>query len=405
MDASEVDGEVTELLTQLDHTAPAYADHYEDVLHGLAGCPVRRSEHHGGFWVVSSFDEARAVVSDQERFSSQANGIALPSAGKSVLIPAEVDPPLHRDYRRVINPYLSPTTVRDLRPDAQSVANSLIDGFIDAGEVDMTGDYIVPLLAHTFALHILRVDLATAEAGHQLVERARQSIAVEDRMVNLQALARWCGEVLEVRRGTPVEDDGFLEGLMQGEVEGRPLSVDEQTRMLMNVTLGGIDTTTSVFTSAMTSLCLQPDLQDQLWADPARLLSTAVEEFLRHSAPSTPARTCMEETVVGDQVFAPGDKVLIHLPAANRDPEAFDAPNEIDLERTPNHHLAFGAGAHHCLGSHFARLMLRVSLEALIERVQDLRLAPGETSTYRPGQTRSPTGGLRCQFVPRQKTA
>jgi cytochrome P450 len=133
------------------------------------------------------------------------------------------------------------------------------------------------------------------------------------------------------------------------------------------------------------------------------LLTPAIEEFLRHGAPASTVRTCIRDTTLGNQSLAQGDKVFAHLPAASRDPAIFDAPHDVDLERSPNHHLAFGAGAHHCVGSHFARLLLRVGLEVMIERVEDLRLSPGEFVTFRPGQTRTP-GALRCQFARRVGT-
>ena len=192
---------------------------------------------------------------------------------------------------------------------------------------------------------------------------------------------------LEDRRQHPGDD--LLSELLTTEVDGKPVDDGIVLGMAALVLIAGVDTTWSAIGSSLWHLAAHPDDRKRLAVEP-ELMSTAVEELLRAYAPVTMAREVTEDIEYRGCPMKAGDKVLMNFPAANRDPEAFDQPDTVQLDRAHNRHVAFGSGIHRCAGSNLARMELQVALEEWMARIPEFELASGQDITWAGGQVRGP---------------
>ena len=153
--------------------------------------------------------------------------------------------------------------------------------------------------------------------------------------------------------------------------------------------IAGIDTTWSSIGSALWHLATHPEDRKRLVDEP-ELIPTAVEEFLRAYSPVSMARIAKEDTTLGDREVKKGDRVILSFPAANRDPEAFENPEEVIIDRERNRHVAFGSGIHRCAGSNLARMEMQVAIEEMLRMIPEFELEDGGEVTWAGGQVRGP---------------
>ncbi len=174
----------------------------------------------------------------------------------------------------------------------------------------------------------------------------------------------------------------MVDAITTAQIDGRPITDDEIIGAVQLLILGGLETTAGALGLALIRFCQQPELPAQLRADP-ELIPDAIQELLRLE-PSfvSVGRTAVRDTVLAGQSIKTGDKVLIHWASANRDGGEFTDPDAFDLGRTRNRHLSFGVGPHRCLGSNLARMNMRIALEELLRRMEDIRLADGAAIRY-----------------------
>ena len=183
------------------------------------------------------------------------------------------------------------------------------------------------------------------------------------------------------RRRTDGFGDDLFSVIMQASVNGVPLNDDEITSFGFQLLLGGLDTTSGFTGNVLVELDRRPDLRQRLIEEP-HLMRSATEEFLRHSTPVQGlGRLVVRDCEVAGQQLHQGDRIMMLYAAANRDPAAFEDPAELNIERTPNRHMAFGVGPHRCIGSNFARVMFRVMITAILERIPDFRIC-GEVERF-----------------------
>ena len=198
-------------------------------------------------------------------------------------------------------------------------------------------------------------------------------------------------ERLEARKEAADPGDDLVGVLLQAETDGRPLGEDELLFFTMLLLLGGLDTTSSAIAMAFYHLATHPEDRERLVAHP-ELLDSAVEEFVRVATPVQGlGRTVTTDTTLGGCPLSAGDRVFLLWASGNRDPEAFDRPDEVVLDRHPNHHLGFGAGPHRCVGSHAGKLMMKIALEELLPVLGDFEVADSGRLVWVGGETR----GLR----------
>jgi cytochrome P450 len=332
------------------------------------------------------------VAQDWETFSS-AYGLTVPVSPIAVRnLPVEIDPPLHRVFKRLINAYFTPAAVAPWEDRTRKLVTRLIDEFVEKGHCDFMADFARPYPALSFfdvainapADDVERVAYLASKSGSPNDPEAAACWA---------GLSAWINDFVEQRRQERPRGD-VVDAVLNAEIEGRPITQEEIIGTVQLLILGGLETTAGALGSMIIRFCRQAEIPDALRRDPD-VIPRAVEELLRLDGPFISiTRTVMRDTEIGGQVIKKGEKVIIYWASANHDQSEFVEAEDFDPDRERNRHLAFGAGPHRCAGSNLARLNLRVALEEITRRLWDLRLQDGATSI----STRRSTGRRsRCR--------
>lgn len=391
--------ELDHLLQDFDFAAPYWDEHFYDTQRVMrAECPHLRSERYGGFWALTRYADVVRVMTAPDEFSSDVPATFF-AAERPALWPTETDDPLHRDIRRLLNPYFMAKQLDLLTPDLQSLANGIIDEFVANGRCDAATDFAGTFAKHSFFRYILNTPLSELDTVSGYVDMVMRGDDEATAAQGFGSLALWSAATLARRAEEPRRDD-VIDALLHGTVLGRPLTMEEQIWTLLPVTLGGLDTSATVLGFGIHQLALQPALQERV-RDDSSALTAAIDEFLRLGAPAPAVRKLTKDIELGGTQLRAGEKVLLAIWSANRDDDEFENADMVDLDREGrgNRHLAFGIGPHRCLGSSLARLLIRVGIQELLARVEDLRLTEGMTPQYRTSEMRI------CHSVPIDFTA
>ncbi|MBL7488238.1 cytochrome P450 [Frankia sp. AgB1.9] len=370
-----------------DHQSTELANDFHPTLaRTRSRCPVTHSDQYGGFWVATGYEEVLGVAQDWETFSS-AQGITIAQTEKHTILPVTIDPPLQREFRRVINPYFRPVVVAEWEKVTRDLVNRLIDDFIERGEcefMDAFARQLPGLSFFDFALHAPKEDLAQVNEWAMLTSKP-----VPEARDALFKLAGWISELITERRRTGPRGD-VVDAVLAAEIEGRPITDIEAIGTIHLLILGGLDTTAGVLGMAMLRFCAHPEIPELLRNRPD-LLTNAVEELIRlDSSFISVARTATKDTEVGGCPIKAGEQVLMYWAAANHDENEFEDPETFDPERARNRHIAFGAGPHRCAGSNLARMNLRIAVEEIVSRLRDIRLAPDADIHWHSTYNRAP---------------
>jgi cytochrome P450 len=345
-------------------------------------CPVAFDGAHGGFWLVTDYDNVVAVANDNETFAHKyevdaPDGVTYHGICGIPRVPnnprlgvAEIDGPDHHDLRRALNAVFAPPAVERLRPTMERITTWFLDQHIQSGAVDLVLDFTSPVPA---VLTLQMMGLPCGNWEHYAEFFHASSAHPNGSPGYLAATARapeMMAELLEYvgyRRAHLGEDLTSL--LLRLELSGRALTDLDVAEILWNLVGGGLDTTTALTSWALHHLGTHPEARERLIAEPA-LMPTAVEEFLRYYSPNENlTRTASRDVELGGRRIRRGDRVWISWVSGNHDARAFDAADEIVLDRSPNRHLAFGLGGHRCIGSHLARAETTVMLREVLQRI------------------------------------
>lgn len=353
--------------------------------------PTARTPGGEGFWVLSRYDDIVAAASDAAAFSSHTGGGRdgggtliedLPSGFAAGVLLNMMDDPRHRLVRRLVAPAVTPRMMRALEDDLRARTAAILDAATARPRCDFLVEVAaeLPLQAIAMLLGVPQTD------RHQLFTWATATLDYDDRQLgemNDRAAAAsgemfaYGSRLIDDKRRAPTDD--LLSAVVHGTVAGadgapEPLS-EIEVQMFFNLLVhAGSETTRNSLALGVLALIERPADWQRLRDTPA-LLPTAVEEMLRWAS-STPynRRTATRDLRLGEQTIRAGDKVTLWWASANRDDAIFAEPFAFDLARAPNPHLAFGHGAHFCLGAALARLEIRVVLEALLERCDAIEL-------------------------------
>lgn len=388
-------------LRHFDHLSDDLAQDLPETMARLRErCPVTRSDAHGGFWVVSGHEEALKVAQDWGTYSS-AHGLAITDlpAGMARNLPVQADPPEALIFKRLVTPYFSPAAIARWEKPTRDLANQLIDGFIAHGECEFMDAFARPLPSRSFFQHAIN---APGEDLAEVSRLASKSSTPKDPDARecWTGLRAWVGDFLETRRGQEPRGD-VVDAVIAATIDGRPITADEAIGAVQLLILGGLETTAGALGHTLIRLCADPGTQEDLRHHPERI-SAAVTEFLRLD-PSfvSVGRTAVRDAELAGHLVKSGDKVLIHWASANRDAREFGDPDRFDPGRERNRHLTFGAGPHRCIGSHLARMNMRIALEEILRRMDDVKLTEGAEIRYHAGLTRSPVT-VPITFAPRE---
>ena len=328
-------------------------------------------------WGLATYDAVLAAGRDATVFSSA--GGSRPGTGPLPWM-IDLDAPDHLKRRKLVNRGFTPGRVRDSEGHLGEICDELIDAVCVRGECDLVHDLAAPLPMIVIGDMLGvppedRADLlrwSDAMLGSLTGEPEKIEAAAEG-FGQFDAYAR---QMMETRRTQPTDD--LVSVLVHAEVDGDRLSDDEIVFESLLLLVGGDETTRHVITGGTEALLANPGERERLAADPM-LLPGAVEEMLRWVSPiKNMHRTVTRDVEVCGQQLRAGDHALLLYESANFDDAHFEEPDRFDIERTPNDHLAFGFGAHFCLGSSLARLELTTMFEHLLRRLPDLELATSE---------------------------
>jgi hypothetical protein len=360
-------------------------------------CPVARSDRFGGSWLVTRFADIKAMTRDPERYSSRVSDVGgpMPGPGQSGLFlpPITSDPPEHAGHRGVLLPFLVPARVAELEPFVRERAAALARALADQGGGDAATGF-----AQQLAISVLtRLLDAPAAMAPQFIEwtvrllrlgpldqAARAAVVTEmigyfDQLLQERAAAAQAGG----------EAGDLLTYLTRPREDGQPLSRKQQIGSALVIMIAGADTTWSALSASLLHLGTHPADRRRLREEP-KLMSTAIEELLRAYAPVMLARVSTHDADLHGRHVPAGQRMLFPLAAANRDPEVFEKPDQVKLDRRRNAHLTFGSGAHRCLGSPLARLEMRVALEEWLAVMPEFEVIDPESIEWTGGTVRGP---------------
>jgi cytochrome P450 len=357
---------------------------WELFAHARQKCPVARSQK--GPVVITRYEDVRYVLERPELFSSK--GVA-PEPSPLSLNPLDADPPYQPQLRKILNPMFSRKAGLTFVPEMEEVANELIDGFIDKGEVELIMDFAAPFVAGALARIVYNErDTAKMQRAIDAVTR----VAITGDPETYMALAMVGHEYLTNRleNGSPEQD--VLWAVTTGTVEdgNRTLTPEEQLGVLIVLFLGGLDTTRGAIGMIAHELAKDSTLEER-FKNPAWHRQD-MDELLRVASPvACLGRLVTEDTELNHVALKKGEQVLLRFDSANRDPEQFEDPDNLRFDLVRPGNAAFGLGIHRCLGAHLARVQIGVAFDVLLKRVKNVRLAdPEQPVDYIFGIARGP---------------
>jgi cholest-4-en-3-one 26-monooxygenase len=342
-----------------------------------------------GFWAVTRHEAVMQVSRHPEIFSSERRSTAFRELPDKIVerrraMIIDMDPPRHTRQRGLVNRGFTPRMIGQLEDSIRQTCTRLLDTAIQRGGADFVADVAGPLPVEV----ICELVGAPPEDRARLYELTNRMAAFDDPEVSSPAVTvqatnemyAYAAQLGELRRREPRDD--IVTRLLQPDDVGNELTAHEFNLFVVLLVLAGNETTRNAASGGMLALLQNPRQWQRLLADPA-LIPAAAEEIIRWVSPiNLFRRTAIRDTELAGQKIADGDKVVIFYTSANRDEAVFTSPQEFDIGREPNPHVAFGFGPHFCLGRHLAALELRVLLQAIAERTPGIAL-DGEASRLR----------------------
>jgi cytochrome P450 len=382
---------------EFDHHTPEFGQDAPATFAELRHrCPMGFTDAHDGYWVASTYENARRVLSDPENFTVEKSadglrgGKLIPTAPHApAIIPGSLDGAAHDRLRRPLRGLFAKRNIEQkVAPIARRAAEALLDDLAERPEFDAAQDF-------SFRLTVATISEFVGLAGGEIGDPEKVVLMLEDAFAidpeaggNRDALAsRTAEKFAEVRglvgqvvRARAVEPRDDLISAMVGP--GTGLTEDEVVDLSLSMLLGGVRTTAASMDNILLHLVEHPDLRRELVEDPARI-PDAVEELTRLAA-VTPliARTAVTDQDFGEVTVKAGDRVAALICSANRDEQRFPEAEQVKLGRKDGLHLSFGVGMHYCLGIWLAHMELRVAVEAVLRRIPDYAVATERVQRY-----------------------
>ena len=364
------------------------ADPQQRLLETLAKDPrdIVYTPHNGGHWLVTSHELGREILSNADLFGSFPIGIPANMEQRPRLIPLESDAAAHRRYRRLLLPIFEPAAVQRLQAGAETLAQEVLDEVLPDGEFDFLWRVAKPismgLFVRQLGLEPERLDDFYAwESGFY------RAPTMEERIECGQNIGAYLSAV--VSQHVEHSKDDIVTMLLNVEVEGEKLSQEEVQSICYLLFLASIDTVATMLSFIVRHLARDQVLFRRLKEDRSAI-ADSVDELLRMHAFINLNRICERDTVFHGVAFRAGDNIVVPSFVTDRDERVFADPDAFNADRTKrekNHHHAFGAGAHKCIGLHVAKMEVRVVLEAIFDRISSLELVSESAVTGHGGTT------------------
>jgi cytochrome P450 len=339
--------------------------------------------HNGGHWFINDYELLFEAVRDPGLFSSTAMTIPpMPPELEPRVIPLFSDPPEHGPYRLPLMKAFAPGRIQAMERDIRAFAGELIDAVVGEERFDFFDKIAEPMPVIIF-MKLMGMSL---DRLHEFRGWMFDMVSDDDNLRaashrNVAAMMKPLIEARQAERG-----DDLISWLLEADIDGRPITYDELQAYCLLLFAAGLDTVANSMGFGMNYLASDVALQERLRAQP-ELIPEAVEEFLRKYAVAMPGRTVTRDAEFGGVQLRAGERVMLMFPGGNTDPKIFADPERFDLDRENKLHLSFNSGPHRCVGSHLARLELRVLYEEWFKRMPTVRLDPDAPPVYRTGVT------------------
>ncbi|MEV0494698.1 cytochrome P450 [Streptomyces atratus] len=340
-------------------------------------------------YYATRYQDVFNVLRDGTTYSSE-GGVAIlggdnraePPKNEGRFLPEDLDAPVHTEWRRVIDPFLTAKRVEGYTDTIQATIDELLDAALPKGRVDLLADFLRPLQLKIIFVELLH--LPGEEMGdwmhwsHDLFVGETPEIAAQA-FVSINKAAE---DLVRRRMADPIPDDLVSAVCTVEEIDGREPTLAERTAVVVPLAIAGTESVGTILSGIVHQLATHPDDLAELVADPS-LVPAAVEEGLRMFANVTALqRTVTRDTELAGVALGTGAKVWTSYNGANRDAQQFPDPHTWNLHRDEVRHVAFGVGPHRCLGSNHARLVIRSVLARLLERVPRFTLAPDQKISH-----------------------
>lgn len=332
-------------------------------------------------WVLRRVKDIKAVFTDNESFIKKGNTAFARLIGEDWdVIPTELDPPRHTAIRKLLNPLFTPMTVGAFEHKVRRRAQEYIATFKDRDGCDFMKEFAVPYPVSIF-LDLLGLPVDRMAEFLDWEYALLHAAELDDRAIGVRTVKAYLLEAIEERRKRPTDD--LISNALTLEVDGKKLSTIEVFGHCFNLFIGSLDTVSANCGLHFLHLATHQEDQASLRADPA-LIPKAMLELLRAYGTTNHQRICVKDVVVGGVQMKAGDRVLVSMSLASRDPETYDAPNEIRFDRNASN-VTFGWGIHRCLGVYLAQRELLFALEEMIATIPQFRLEKDFTVPFRVG--------------------
>jgi cytochrome P450 len=321
-----------------------------------------------------------------DALSSGGEGEGLGLGGHHVAIPLELNGAEHTKWRKLLDPVFAPRKLAALEPRIRARANELTDRFIDRGEADVYVEWCDPLPSSIF-LSIMGIPLSerdhfVAFKNVILSENPLAPSSLEERDAAFTDCEAWFAAEFDRRERSGDYGDDVIGWLLNTEVDGRRINRDELHGICSLLMIAGLDTVAASLSCLLAHLARNPERRALILADPT-MWPSAIEELMRFESPVTQGfRHVVEDVELPSGTMTAGTNAIVWWAAANVDPAAFEEPMTVRLDRAPNPHICFASGWHRCLGSHLARMELRVAMDVWHRRIPDYRIPEGVELTY-----------------------
>lgn len=379
------------LVNDFDLDDPNFNKNFDETLDYLVRkCPVIHSKVGRGYYLINTQDDVRRAAQDWQTFSSSKGYMPNRPDGLPYLMPEESDPPIHTEWRRVLNPHLSPKVSKAYEQPIRDDVNALIDRFIDRGECEFISEFGALLPGWAFFKNVLGLPIDDLGMLVEGVEEGTFNPDLSERGRYFAGVFEYLDKHLKWRSEQPERDD-LIGTILKGVTydDGQPAPWEHKVSILVDLTFGGIATTTFVMASAINYLAKHVD-QRRMLIDNPDMIENAIEEFARFYPPVVAlGRTCTRNVEIAGTPIEEGEFVMLTYAAASRDPRHLKDPEKVDLTRTGIPHSTFGVGRHRCIGSNLARIELIATIEEWLKRIPDFALKPGTEPHYVTGYLRS----------------
>jgi cytochrome P450 len=356
-----------------------------------AQADIATTERYGRAFMPVTMDAVSQVAHDTEHFSSIWVNVGRPDAPRRPAPPITSDPPDHHGHRRLLLPAFSPKQITPMEGALREFCRSLIADLDGQSHADAAEQYTQHIPVHGIC-RLTGLPEGDADMFRDWIYRNFQ-LAPRDNNVRVQVATEmylYVDAILKDRLENPRDD--LLTFIANAEIDGEPVGWDLKVGYVNLLIIAGIDTTWSAIGSGIWHFAQHPDQVARLVAvdDDDALWSMASEEVLRYYSPVTMARKVIADTEVAGCPIHSGDQMMLTFPAANHDPAAIEHPEQFQLDRAVNRHVAFGLGIHRCIGSNLARLELVVALQEWLRAFPDYTLDTTKETTWANGQVRGP---------------